>query len=258
MDIVRDSFWRGRLIVWQPARGQGYRFNVDSVVLAAAVPPARHLLDLGAGCGILGLLLLASGRVGRVTAVEVQPELAALVRRNAQANGLAARLRVLELDLRCLTEPLDGGALVDGVAFNPPYFPRTAARAAANPCRDGARRELHGGLADFVACAQRQLAPGGHCSAIVRWERGAELLALWDAGLGTPEAVLRPVCAAADQPPRHALLRARRAPGPAPAPQPPLVLHVDGGYAAPLQPWLEGPASLSVDAATAGLAPSGG
>ena len=60
MEIHRDTFWGGRLTLWQPARRAGYRFNIDPVLLASAVPSGDHAIDLGAGCGILGILLLAA------------------------------------------------------------------------------------------------------------------------------------------------------------------------------------------------------
>ena len=121
--VTRDTFWHGRLAVWQPARGHGYRFNLDPVVLARFCPVSDAAVELGAGCGILSLLLLASGKVRRIQAVEVQPLLADLARRNALENGLKERLSVLQADLREIHGPR-----VDLVAFNPPYFsPRARA-----------------------------------------------------------------------------------------------------------------------------------
>ncbi|HEY5190543.1 MAG TPA: hypothetical protein VII77_01055, partial [Candidatus Deferrimicrobium sp.] len=73
----------GRLIIRQPERG--YRFSIDSVILAGfAAPLCRGaVLDLGTGCGILLLLLsrltpwMFSG-----TGVELQEDLLDFARRN--------------------------------------------------------------------------------------------------------------------------------------------------------------------------------
>lgn len=225
----RDQFWNGRLVVWQPARKSGYRFNLDPVLLSGFVGEGRHLLDLGAGCGILGLLLLGWNRVERVTAVELQPELAELAQRNARENGVSDRMQILCGDLRRLDLPT-----VDVVAFNPPYFPSGRGRAAPNRSRDLARHERYGTLADFVAVAARQLSGRGHLAAIVRAARAAELAEL----LGRSELAVtnvRPVSARIGATPSHSLVAARRDSlprGAEPSPEryePPLIVHREHG-----------------------------
>jgi tRNA1Val (adenine37-N6)-methyltransferase len=171
---VIDSFWQGRLRVWQPGRGGGYRFNLDAILLAAFAPAGSRILDLGSGCGIVGLLLLAAGKAQQVTAVEVQPQLAELARRNARDNGFQDRLAVVQADLRDFGA---GQPPFDVVVFNPPYFTGSGGRLCPEPGRDQARNERHGTQADFVVAASRLLRPGGRVAAIVRQQRGDELLA---------------------------------------------------------------------------------
>ncbi len=172
MTVTRDALWRGKLVLAQPGRGEGYRFNLDAVLLAGFASPAERVLDLGAGVGVVGLLLLASGKATHVTAVEVQPELAALALANARDNGFADRLEVRAVDLRAL-DPLRA----DAVVFNPPYFRATEGRGSPDPGRDAARHERHGTLEDFVACALGALT-SGTVAAIVPARRCAELTGL--------------------------------------------------------------------------------
>jgi tRNA1Val (adenine37-N6)-methyltransferase len=172
-ELTRDSLWGGDLVFWQPARGRGYRFNLDPVLLSAFASPARHVLDLGSGVGVLGILLLATGKAERVTAVEVQPALAELTRRNARENGLADRLHVITGD--CREQPLPA---VDAVVFNPPYFRPSEGQPAPDRCRDVARHERHGTLADFVARAAAVIGTSGHVAVIIPARRGPELEAL--------------------------------------------------------------------------------
>jgi len=161
-----DTLWGGRLILWQPERKGGYRFNLDPVLLAgfaAQIPgPLGHVIDLGAGCGIVGLMLLASGRALHVTAVERQPELAAFVRRNIQENGFERRMTLIEGDLRAVTLPH-----ADVVVFNPPYFKVGHGHASDDPGRDAGRREVHGTLDDFLARAAMAIGQRGHLAAII-------------------------------------------------------------------------------------------
>lgn len=76
---------------------------------------ARHILDLGANCGVFTLFALANAPGATVTAVELQPELAAIARENVLRNGFAARTHI---ENKCAGAPNDaltrlfaGGAL---------------------------------------------------------------------------------------------------------------------------------------------------
>ena len=54
-----------------------FRVSTDSMVLADFCRDAGGRgLDLGCGCGTLGLLLLGSGAAGSVCGIEIQPEAA--------------------------------------------------------------------------------------------------------------------------------------------------------------------------------------
>ena len=140
--FTQDALLRGELSLWQPARGQGYRFNLDPVLLSGFSRPRGRVLELGAGCGVLGLLLLKRGRAEQVTFVERQPALAALCERNLKENGFADRGRVVCGDLRELTLEAH-----EGVVFNPPYFAANSGRPSSGVGRDEARFERLGELA---------------------------------------------------------------------------------------------------------------
>jgi tRNA1Val (adenine37-N6)-methyltransferase len=102
-DETVDSVFDGRLVIRQPRAG--YRFSVDAPLLVwfsctRGAAPARIAADLGAGCGIVALGLLAAGQARRAVAVEVQDRLASLCAGNAAANGLSSRLEVVHGDMR--------------------------------------------------------------------------------------------------------------------------------------------------------------
>jgi tRNA1Val (adenine37-N6)-methyltransferase len=239
--VTCDSLWNGRLILWQPARGQGYRFNLDPVLLANFAAPGDHVVDLGAGCGVVGLMLLAMGKAERVTAVEVQPELAELARRNARENGLEERYTVLTGDLRDQHFPE-----ADRVVFNPPYYPLSSTRGSPDVGRDHARREHHGTLQDFTERSLGALKDGGTAAAIVPIARGDELRNLWrDAG-GHPIR-RRHVMPRAGAPAQHVLLETRASQTPQRAFQEEagLILHTDEGrtFTDEVARWVSGPQS---------------
>ena len=96
----RDRLWPG-----------GYTFLYDDglfrpstdTFLLGAFPRLRRgmtVCELGAGTGLLSLLLLAREPELTVTGVELQPQACALFRRTAEENSLQGRMHCLEGDLR--------------------------------------------------------------------------------------------------------------------------------------------------------------
>lgn len=173
-DLTRDGFLGGRLHVWQPR--QGYRAAMDPVLLAAACPagPGDAVLELGCGAGVAALCLAARAPDVRVTGLELQPDYAALARRNAQENAVA--LAVVEGDLGNLPGALRAQSF-DQVIANPPYYPAGGGTPARDPGRERALRE-DTPLADWLTVAMRRLRPGGWLTMIQSADRLAEMLAL--------------------------------------------------------------------------------
>lgn len=122
---TRDALFGGRVALVQPARGGGYRVNVDAILLAefaaASGRRARAAFDLGSGVGAVGLSLLHLGAAARVTMVEIDKGLAALAEVNARENGWVDAVRVVAGDVRAVAREHAGAA--DLVVCNPPYVP---------------------------------------------------------------------------------------------------------------------------------------
>src|ERR1700694_3770383 len=171
--ITDDAVLGGRLRLLQPARG--HRAGHDAILLAAAGPKARHAVDLGAGVGTVGLALLARGAAERVTLIEIDRDLAALARQNAERNKFAERVAVVCADATAIARDQVGGA--DVVIMNPPF--NDPARAQASP--DPTRRQAHVGqdadLAKWINAADRLLGAGGRLVLIHRPEAQGAILA---------------------------------------------------------------------------------
>ncbi|RKK00775.1 methyltransferase domain-containing protein, partial [Teichococcus wenyumeiae] len=132
---TEDTLLAGRVRLRQPR--VGLRAGLDAVLLAASIParPGQVVLEGGCGSGAVFLCLLARVPGLRVLAVEREPALAALARRNAALNGVAEQVTVLEGDI---ADPalLRGQPRPDHAFANPPYWPGgtappTRLRAAA-------------------------------------------------------------------------------------------------------------------------------
>lgn len=158
--MTRAAIGRKPPALRQPARG--YRYSVDSLLLAdfAGKTRAKIALDLGTGSGVVALLLLERGACARVVGIERQAELAACARDNAEQRGLGDRMRVVEADLRraVRADPPGGFHLV---VANPPFRATGDGRASPVPGRAAARHEGDTTLADFVAAARHALGRRG-------------------------------------------------------------------------------------------------
>jgi len=149
--------------------------GTDSFLLAFFTRAKRGELvcDLGAGTGLLGLLLLAREPSLTLHNVEIQPETLALAEKTYAANDLTAVQHLA--DLRALDGILRPGSF-DLVISNPPYFKTGSGQQAATPARQTAREENTCTVEDLCRAAARLLRWGGRFSVVYRPERLCDLL----------------------------------------------------------------------------------
>lgn len=126
-------------------------------VAARNVRDATRFLDLG--CGLGSVLLMMAWRFPQadVTGLEAQADRAAMGRRSIAWNGVDARCRIIDGDLRDAT--LEGRfGLITGT---PPYFPLgtgpESEKTHAGPCRF----EVRGGVEEYALAAARLLTDDG-------------------------------------------------------------------------------------------------
>jgi len=182
-ELTNDNLFAGRLSCRQ--HRHGYRFSVDAVLLAHFFTPqsAEQIIDLGCGCGVVSLIIAYRHPGLQLTGLELQPQLAALARRNVAENGLAERIALVEGDLRKIDEFFMPEQF-QRVVCNPPFYRSAAARLNDNPERRLARHEVTAELTEVVAAASRLLAKGGWVDLVYPVERADDLLAsLRGAGL---------------------------------------------------------------------------
>lgn len=156
LDSIRD------IRLWQSK--EGYRFSVDALLLFSFVnlPRAEAIADLGAGSGVIGLLLARKYPGSRVTLIELQESLVNIARKNVGLNCLGGRVRVLQSDVRSLcSEQSLSGEKFDLVVSNPPFRrPRTGLLSLSGE-RAVARHELLLPLEDLVRAASGLLVHHG-------------------------------------------------------------------------------------------------
>ena len=152
-----------------------FRVSTDSMVLADFCRDAGGRgLDLGCGCGTLGLLLLAKCETLQVTGVEIQEPAARCAAENAAQNGLS-QFSVLHGDLREYRTLLPANGF-DIVVSNPPYYPVSGGAAPDKLPLAIARSEVCCTLSDLCACAAWCLRFGGSFFLVHKPERLTDLL----------------------------------------------------------------------------------
>ncbi|SFU95640.1 tRNA1(Val) A37 N6-methylase TrmN6 [Methylobacterium sp. 174MFSha1.1] len=169
-----ESWLGGRLSLRQPPRG-AHRAGTDAVLLAACAgaQAGETVCDLGAGTGAVGLAVARACPETRVMLVERDPEAAALARLNAEENGLAARVRVIEADVTAPGRERRAAGLlpdsVDRLVTNPPFFEPGRHRASPVALRAAAHGFPEpGGLAAWLRTCADLLRPGGRLVLIHR------------------------------------------------------------------------------------------
>lgn len=218
-----DTILDGSITLIQPRHG--YRFSVEAILLGRFVRAGTRdrVLELGAGCGVVAIMLAALHRPREVAAIEIQPKLAEMIERNASINGLDS-VRVACADLRRRKIGGIASASFDLVVANPPYRAAAAGRESPDHGRRIARGENTATLSDFVAAARRYARTGGRVAFIFTAHRSAELISTMRANKLEPKRI-RFVHPRIDLPASVVLLEARARGGIEVTIEPPLILY---------------------------------
>ena len=149
-----------------------FPLSTDSMLLSDFVrlPKNASVLDLGAGCGTLGILLCAKYPHCCVTGVEINANAHAAAENNIVRNQLQDRMVSVCADLRSVS--LKEGSFSVCVS-NPPYF----SGGPASKEHPQARREDLCSPAQLFAVAAKALKFGGDFFLVHKPERLAELIA---------------------------------------------------------------------------------
>jgi tRNA1Val (adenine37-N6)-methyltransferase len=164
-----DAFYHGRILLLQKKRG--YRFSLDAPLLADFIRtlPADRLLELGAGNGIIALLL-SRKPFRQIVCLEIQPALADLARRNIALNHLESKVSVLEQDLRTYR----AGEKYDVVFSNPPYIKKMGGQLSPSGEKSIAKHEIKCDIFDIMHVAGKALERDGRACVIYPAKRKAD------------------------------------------------------------------------------------
>lgn len=207
---------------------RGLTFGTDAYLLAAYIKRQSNAdaVELGGGTGIISLLCASKNKLARISCVELQPEFADIIKRNAELNRLADRIEPICADVRDVNAK-SLGREVDVVFANPPYMKVDSGKRNESDEKFLARHEVCGTVADFCLCAKRILKHGGLFFCVWRPDRLADLVcALRESSLEPKELCF--VHANTTSAPSMVLIKAKKGASPSCTVLPPLFLNEDG------------------------------
>lgn len=151
-----------------------FPLSTDSMVLSyfTRLPKNAKVLDLGSGCGTLGLLLCSKDQSCHVTGIELEEKAHLEALENIRRNALDARMESICADIRSVSERFLPGSFSCCIS-NPPYF----SGGFSSQTLATARQEGSCTPEDLFRCGSHLLKFGGDFFLVHKPERLAELIA---------------------------------------------------------------------------------
>jgi len=174
MEITFDSIRDIRLYQSK----MGYRFSVDSLLLYNFInlKKVNTIADLGAGTGIVGMLLAKKYPEAKVTLFEIQDGLVTLAEKNVIQNRLEDRVNVVKCDIRTLPSQTPIFGHFNLVISNPPFRRLKSGRLNVEEERAIARHEIKLRLKELVEAVSSLLRVKGRFCVIYHPWRLSELI----------------------------------------------------------------------------------
>ena len=152
-------------------------FGLDSVLLAdfaKEIHRNSNILDLGAGNGILELLLSAKIEGAKITGIEVQEEVCNMAKRSIKMNNLDSRVEIKNANINDIKLNIK----YDVVVTNPPYKENGTGIKNEGNEKIIARHEILASLEDFLRVSSENLKDKGALFMVNRAERLVDILEL--------------------------------------------------------------------------------
>lgn len=136
----------------------GYRYNSDTLMLydfALSLNLKGEILEIGTGCGVLGLLLKRDLKDANLTLMDIQKENIMLCKENSQINGIECE--ILEGDF----SSFKSSKRFDTIISNPPYY-HDGVIKSQNPHLSISRYSKNLSLENLIINSNTHLKPNGN------------------------------------------------------------------------------------------------
>ena len=171
---IDDLQCRGLRII---QKKEGFRFGLDAVLLSsfADIYKNARVMDLGAGSGVIPILIAGKTEAKHITGIEIQEEIAQMAQRSVGMNNLDDRIHIMCGDIRNCTQIFKKSSF-DVVVSNPPYINQGTGFINENDSKAISRHELKCTLEDVVKAASGLLKRGGQFAMVHKPNRLVDIV----------------------------------------------------------------------------------
>ena len=203
-ELTKNKFLGNKLEIFQFP--DGYRGNMDSVLVAASVAAERgqKVLELGCGNGVALCCLLHRVEGLEVYGIELDKRVAELCRRNISLNKFKAK--IFNGDITTSIRELKSVSF-DHVFMNPPYFKKNSVKKSDNQSSRQAKVETVS-LSDWLLVAQKRCKPKGKVTIIQRVDRLPEIIEYLNVSFG--QITVQPISSFKDASPKTVIVQATK------------------------------------------------
>ncbi len=203
-DLTKNKFLGNKLEILQFS--DGYRGNMDSVLLAASVSAAsgQKVLELGSGNGVALCCLLFRVSGLEAFGIEIDKRAAGLCRRNIILNKFKAT--IFNSNITNNIRELKSTSF-DHVFMNPPYFKKTSVKKSPIPSSSQAKVESVA-LSEWFSVAKEKCKPKGKVTLIQRADRLPDIIKCLNGYFG--KVTVLPISSFKDTSPKTVIIQATK------------------------------------------------
>ncbi|PIE74536.1 MAG: hypothetical protein CSA18_04590 [Deltaproteobacteria bacterium] len=173
--LTENNFFDGSVKIFQ--NKNGYRFSIDSILLAHHVKNCSNskILDIGTGSGIIPISIAYRNKNVLVHGVEIQESLYKIAKKNTAINQMENIINIIHKDiLKLNAQDIKGHA--DIVVTNPPYRKTGTGKLNILSEKACARHELHLDIDSLLLKTKTLLKNKGRFYIIYPASRASELI----------------------------------------------------------------------------------
>lgn len=147
-----------------------YRFNRDSLLLVRKILDSgikgSKILDLGAGCGVIGIELAIHLKPSLLTSLEIQKDFLPFIQMNSNSFIPTVKHNIASESFSSWHPETE----YDLVVSNPPYYLPDSGQPSSDLRRGIARTFSIDGWSSFLNCIERSLSKEGRAFVVVKNE----------------------------------------------------------------------------------------
>jgi len=150
------------------------KVGTDGVLLGAwaDISHSRHILDIGAGSGVIAIMLAQRAPEGMITAVEIDEQTAEQAKENMAASPFSERLRCISGSIQDFSA--QSPTKFDLIVSNPPFF--TGGTFSHSHSRNSIRHTVKLSHTDLLRSVNKLLDPNGRFCVILPYIEGLRFI----------------------------------------------------------------------------------